>query len=118
MLGTPLAFAGAPKSTGKVAPTASGKSISVSTAQLKKFAKAYQSLAPLRIKFMKKMQHAKTTKEKQALNASAVAAMKKQVQSVMPLGEYEKIGRAVDANKSLRSKLIKILRKDAGHKKA
>lgn len=117
ILGVPLAVAAMPKSSGTVAPKISGKSINVSTSQLKKFAKAYQSLAPLRVKYMKEMQHAKTPKAKKALNASAISAMKKKIQTIMPIREYEKIGRAVDANKNLRAQLIKILRKDM-HRKA
>lgn len=110
----PLALAAPPAATSRapMQPPVAGTAMQVDTATLHKFASAYEDLRQVRMKYMPKLQAAKTTKEKAAIKQQATSEMEQDIGKHMPVAEYVKVRKAVQANPALRKKLISIIRSD------
>ncbi|GEM_PF-4913824 len=107
LLAAPLAFGTTP-----VGPAARSrpvlKATPISQAQLKKFVKAYKALVPLRRKYSAEINAAKDIKTRKAIKAKAIRVMKNKVKIIMPITEYEKVGRAIRTEPSLRARFLKM----------
>jgi|GEM_PF-2217518 len=122
MFAAPLALAAPPvpptaKSPPPMqAPTASTRA-AVDSATLHKFASAYEDIRQVRMEYMLKMKTAKTDKDKTAIKQEATSTMKQHIQKHMPVAEYVKVSKEVQANPDLRKRLVAIIKSDM-HKAA
>ncbi len=102
------AWAGAQTST---TPTQNRLDIAgsrVNAAQLHNFAAAYRAVTKVRKQLMIKT-HAMTDEEKiSALTEQAQEKMKQAIRKRLTLGEYVRIGRAVNANPALHARFMRI----------
>lgn len=116
LVAAPLALAAPPIPPAKSpppmeAPTPSTQA-TVDSATLHKFASAYEDIRQVRMEYMLKMKTAKTDKDKTAIKQEATTTMKQHIQKHMPVAEYIKVSKAVQANPALRKRLVAIIKSD------
>lgn len=115
LVAAPLALAAPPaaKPATPMQPPAAATATQVDSATLHKFANAYEDIRQVRMKYMAKLQAAKSDKDKAAVKQQATEEMKQDIGKHMPVAEYIKVRKAIQANPALRKKLISILRADS-----
>lgn len=115
LLAAPFALAGTPTAHPPVhmQPPAAASAPSIDSATLHKFAKAFEEVRHVRGKYMIKFKNAKTAKQKSALKKQAIKEMKQDISKHMPVKQYVKVAKAVNANPNDRKRLIKILKADS-----
>lgn len=116
LLAAPLALAAAPKAAHPpmhMQPPAAASAPKIKSATLHKFASAFEQVRHVREKYMIKFKNAKTAKQKSDLKKQAVKEMKSDIKKHMPVQQYVKVAKAVNANPADRKRLIKILQADS-----
>ena len=118
LLAAPLALAAAPQAAQPpmhmhTQPPAAASAPKIKSATLHKFASAFEQVRHVREKYMVKFKSAKTAKQKSALKNQAMKEMKNDIKKHMPVAQYIKVAKAINANPNERKRLIKILRADS-----
>lgn len=115
LVAAPLALAAPmpqpPANTQK--PAAPASAPSVDSAALHKFAAAYEDVRVIRTKYMIRFKTAKDDKDKAAIRKEAIKDIKQHIAKHMPVSEYMKVAKAVNANPAMRKRLVKIMQADA-----
>lgn len=113
LIAAPLALAAPPaQSSMPMKPPAAATQAHVDSATLHKFASAYEDIRQVRAQYMLKLKTAKTKKDKAQVRQQATQTMKQHISKHMPVAEYIKVSKAVQANPHLRERLIAILKAD------
>ncbi len=110
LLTAPLVLAAPPPKMPPIHPPAQRPAPHVDTATLHKFASAYQDIMGLRMRYLPKIRAAKTGAKKNAIKQQAMKVMKQHISKYMPVSEYIKVGKEVNASAKLRKRLTAILR--------
>lgn len=108
----PLAFAAPPRPPAPMHAPSVGTAAHVNTATMHKFASAYEDVMQIRTKYIGKIHAAKGADQKTALKQRATRVMKQRISHYMPVTEYVKVGKEINASPALRQHLMMILRAD------
>lgn len=108
-----FAFAAPPPQTpARMHAPAAGTHAQVDTATMHKFANAYEDVMQVRTKYLGKITSAQGPKKKAAIKQQATREMKQRISRYMPVTEYIKVGKEINASTALRKRLMVILRQD------
>ncbi len=81
----------------------------VSSAQLKKFANAFQAKQKVQAQYSRQMAQAGSKGEQAKIQKKAVDAIKAEIQKRMPVNDYMKVAKVINKNPQMRKQFMHLL---------